>query len=239
MIKIAVISGKGGVGKSSISILLGAIIAERKKTLLLDFDLCGPSIVGALDIKGEVYKAKKGLIPIKITENLHALSMGSLMKGTDSVIWRGPKKISTLSMFYDSIDGFDCVVIDTPPGLSEEHRFLAEKGICGLIVTTPQNVSLSDASKAINFCVANGIPILGLIENMSGYRCECCKRVSNIFGSEGGRLLAGDFKVPFVCKLEIDTLFGELLDNGEFMKRYKSLSVYVKLKKIVSEAILD
>jgi len=166
MLKIAVMSGKGGVGKSSISILLSTILSEDRRTLLLDFDLCGPSIVSGLNIKGEVYKAEKGLVPIRITENLHALSMASLVRETDSVIWRGPKKISTLSMFYDSIDGFDCVVIDTPPGLSEEHRFLAEKGICTLIVTTPQNISLSDASKAVTFCLTNGLPIIGVVENM-------------------------------------------------------------------------
>ena len=237
MIKIAVMSGKGGVGKSSISILLSTIMAERRRTLLLDFDLCGPSIVAGLNVRGEVYKAEKGLIPIQITENLYALSMASLIKETDSVIWRGPKKISTLSMFYDSIDGFDCVVIDTPPGLSEEHRFLAEKGICALIVTTPQNISLSDASKAINFCLTNGLPVVGILENMSGYRCECCKNVNNIFEAKGGKMLAKEFGVPFVCKLEVDPSFGELLDSGDFIRHYRSLDIYLKLKKAISGII--
>lgn len=233
MIKIAVMSGKGGVGKSSISILVSAIMSERWRTLLLDFDLCGPSVVSGLNVRGEVYKAEKGLVPVRVTENLYALSMASLMRETDSVIWRGPKKISTLSMFYDSIDGFDCVIIDTPPGLSEEHRFLVEKGICALVVTTPQNISLSDASKIINFCLVNGLPVMGVVENMSGYRCECCKSITNLFGSGGGKMLADARGVPFICKLEVDPLFGELVDSGDFIRHYKSLEVYPKLKKAV------
>lgn len=230
--KIAVMSGKGGVGKSSVSALVAVVLAESRRTLLLDFDLCGPSVRRGLGAEGEVYKAEKGLVPVRVSEQLHALSMASMIKDTDSVIWRGPKKLSTLSMFLDSADGFECVVIDTPPGLSEEHRFLVGKGVCVLIVTTPQNVSLSDASKAINFCRENAIPVLGLVENMSGYRCECgC--ISNVFGANGGELLAREFEIPFLCRLEIEPMLGELLDSGRFVRECRSLDGYSRVKRVL------
>jgi ATP-binding protein involved in chromosome partitioning len=226
MRKIAVMSGKGGVGKSSVAALLGAILAEKGRTLLLDFDICGPSIATALQAKGEVYKAEKGLKPVVVTESLHVLSMGLLIKETDSVIWRGPKKRATLSMFYESIDGYDYVVIDTPPGLSDEHVFLLEKNISSIVVTTPQNISLGDAARAINFCVVNGMEVLGVVENMSGYLCECCGKVTNIFGSRGGEMLSDELGVPFICRLPIEPPLNEALDSGSFPDGYRELSSY-------------
>ncbi|WEL39227.1 cytosolic Fe-S cluster assembly factor NUBP2 [Encephalitozoon hellem] len=237
MTMIAVMSGKGGVGKSSISIMLSTMMSERKKTLLLDFDLCGPSIAGGLGVRESIYKGEKGLVPVKVTENLYMLSMALLMKDNDSVIWRGPKKISVLSMFYESIDGFENVIIDMPPGISEEHEFLVGKDACALIVTTPQNVSLEDSSRAINFCISSGIRVSGLIENMSGYRCECCGSLTNILGSRGGERLSKEMEVPFVCRLPIDPLLCEALDEGRFVEKCESIDTYVGFRKSVLEIV--
>ncbi|EEQ82546.1 hypothetical protein NCER_100723 [Vairimorpha ceranae BRL01] len=232
--KIAVMSGKGGVGKSSISILLSTILSEKHKCLLLDFDLCGPSCFSSLNGKGEVKKAKKGLTPIQITNNLYVLSMGSMIKPDDAVIWRGPKKLSLLNLFYDSIDDFDFVIIDTPPGVSEEHGFLIDKNIYSLIVTTSQNVALSDTVKAIDFCKINNIKILGIIENLSGYKCNCCGHITNIFASKGGQQLSQHYLINFIEKLPIEPLFGELLDTKEFILKYQELKTYKILKKWIN-----
>ncbi|CAD26379.1 ATP BINDING PROTEIN (MRP/MBP35 family) [Encephalitozoon cuniculi GB-M1] len=233
MSRIAVMSGKGGVGKSSVSIMLSTVLSEKGRTLLLDFDLCGPSIASGFGAKENVYKGEKGLVPIRVSKNLYILSMALLMKDSDSVIWRGPKKMSVLSMFYESIDGFDNVVFDMPPGISEEHGFLIGKDVGALIITTPQNVSLGDSSKAIDFCASNGIRILGLVENMSGYCCECCGSSVNIFGSKGGERLAEETGIPFVCRLPIDSLLCEALDEGRFVERCGSIEAYMKFRKAV------
>jgi ATP-binding protein involved in chromosome partitioning len=230
MKKIAVMSGKGGVGKSSVSILLATTLSEESKCLILDFDICGPSCVTSLNGQGDVKKAVKGLCPIKITENLFVLSMGSMIKQEDAVIWRGPKKISLLNLFWESIEGFDCVIIDTPPGISEEHEFLADKDVEVIIVTTSQNVALSDTVKAIDFCKNNCIRILGVIENMSGYECECCKKITNIFASKGGEQLSEVYDLNFLCSFPIEPEFGKFLDTGEFITKYKNLKAYEILK---------
>ncbi|ADM12003.1 MRP-like ATP binding protein [Encephalitozoon intestinalis ATCC 50506] len=235
MVMVAVMSGKGGVGKSSISIMLSTAMSERGKTLLLDFDLCGPSVASGLGIKEKIYKGEKGLIPAKASENLYILSMALLMKESDSVIWRGPKKMSVLSMFYESADGFDNVVIDMPPGISEEHGFLVGKDISVLIATTPQNISLGDSSRAIDFCISNGIQILGLVENMSGYCCESCGNPTNIFGARGGERLAMEMGVRFICELKIDPLLCEALDEGKFLEKCGSIESYIRLRRSVLE----
>ncbi|WUR04020.1 cytosolic Fe-S cluster assembly factor NUBP2-like protein [Vairimorpha necatrix] len=235
--KIAVMSGKGGVGKSSLSILLSMILSESKKCLLLDFDICGPSCVTSLGGKGQVKKGSKGLIPIKITDNLHVLSMGSMINKEDAVIWRGPKKLSLLNLFYESIDDYDFVIIDTPPGISEEHDFLVNKNIKSLIVTTSQNVALSDTVKAIEFCQMNNIEILGVIENMSGYKCKKCKHITNIFASRGGEKISEYYKLQFVSKLPVEPEFGKMLDKGEFKEKYKDLETYKILKENITRIL--
>ncbi|KAM0671249.1 MRP-like protein [Ordospora colligata] len=237
MVKIAVMSGKGGVGKSSVSIMLSVALSEMGKTLLLDFDLCGPSVVCGLGVRGIVRKASKGFVPVQVTDNLYVLSMGLMMNDTDTVIWRGPKKMHMLSMLYDSIDEFENVVIDMPPGLSEEHGFLRSKDIWALIVTTPQEVSLHDCSRAIDFCMQNDICILGLVENMSGYRCECCGAITNIFGSKGGQRLAESIGIPFLCTLEIDPILCKALDDGVFANTNRSLGSYVKFRDTITKVI--
>lgn len=234
MKKIAVMSGKGGVGKSSISILLSTILSEKSKCLLLDFDICGPSCVNSLNGQGEIKKTEKGLRPIKITNNLFVLSMASMIKPEDAVIWRGPKKLSLLNLFWDSIEGYDYVIIDTPPGISEEYEFFIDKEIKVVIVTTSQNISLSDTVKGIEFCRNNSIEIYGIIENMSGYKCECCKQNTNIFASKGGEHVSIEHDIKFIASLPIEPVFGKFLDTGIFIDNYKSLKSY----KILKESIL-
>lgn len=223
---IAVMSGKGGVGKSSVSAMLAKVLSEKARTIILDFDICGPSLSRALKIEGSLIKAEKGFKPIQITDNLFALSIGVSLKAEDAVIWRGPRKKVFLNLFYDSIDDYDFVVIDTPPGVSEEHEFIAQKGASVLVVSTPQNMALNDAQRCIEFCIKNNLNILGLVENMSSLLCECCNEIFYPFGKGGGKLLAEEYKIEFLGSLRIEPEWSQQLDDGTFNEKYKSLAAY-------------
>lgn len=216
-------SGKGGVGKSSIASILSCISAEKTNTLLLDFDITGPSITNIFSSNQRVKKAEKGLEAIKIQGNLHVLSMGALIQKTDSVIWRGPKKLSILRMFYESIDKYDRIIIDMPPGLSEEHQFLLDKNVQVVFVTTPQNIALSDTEKTINFCVSNNLQIKGIVENMSGFKCENCNCEINIFAKSGGKLLAEAYNIKYIGSIELNKNICEAIESKEIYKRYHEL----------------
>lgn len=235
--KIAVMSGKGGVGKSSISLLLSSILSETKKVLLLDFDICGPSCLMPLNLSGTIKKAEKGLVPLQATKNLYVISMASMIQKEDAVIWRGPKKLSLLKMFYESIDGFDYVIIDTPPGISEEHDFLIDKDVNALIVTTSQNVALNDTALGINFCLDNKIKIVGIVENMSGLKCKCCGKINNVFAKKGGEFLAMEYNLSVFCTLPLETFFCKILDTGEFLKNYQETETYKIFKENIRRII--
>ncbi|KAM0679017.1 Nucleotide-binding protein 2 [Binucleata daphniae] len=234
---IAVMSGKGGVGKSTVTSLISLISSETKKTLVLDFDLAGPSLNQIFSTDQKIIKQKKGLKAAKIKDNLYMLSMSLLIKPTESVIWRGPKKIQLLQMFFDSIDDYDLIVIDLPPGVSEEQMFLINKNVSAVLVTTPQNLALSDVTLAIEFCVKNDIKIEGLVENMSGYVCKCCNKEINIFGKKGGELLAEDYNINFLGAIKLNNEISKLIENGTLASDYKNIDEYQKIKKM-TESIL-
>lgn len=230
---IAVMSGKGGVGKSSVAAMLAQILSEKFKTIILDFDLCGPSITTALGLKGGLVKCNSGFVPVNVTKSLDALSLGVSLKPEDAVIWRGPRKKSFLELFYESSQGYDYVIIDTPPGISEEHDFLSSKGSSVLIVSTPQNVALNDTQRCIEFCQKNNIEILGLIENMSFLKCECCEEIYYPFGTRGGESLAEEYNIKFLGKLEIDPEWSKTLDDGSFVDCYRHLKTFNKFVEIL------
>lgn len=233
-------SGKGGVGKSSISVLVAQALAAKHRVLVLDFDICGPSITTAFGIQGRLVKTANGFTPLLGPNNIDVLSFGSVLKPEDAVIWRGPKKQGFLKMFYESIGGYDYVVIDTPPGISEEHGFLCGKEINALIVTTPQNVALSDTQRCIEFCTENGIYIWGVVENMAWLECECCQEIQRPFGSKGGQLLAEEYSLRYWGQLPIEPELSRSCDNGTFNQIYNELFSYNFLNdKLYTEAFLD
>lgn len=224
---IAVLSGKGGVGKSSISAMIAKIISLSKKTAILDFDICGPSISTAFNIKeGGLIKTENGFTPININNNLHILSFGSILKPKDAVIWRGPKKQIFLNLFYNSVEDYEYVIIDTPPGISEEHNFLINKDISVIIVTTPQNIALNDTQRCIEFCQENKMNIIGIVENMSWLKCECCEKIQYPFGSKGGKLLAEEYQLDFIGELEIEPEWSVSLDDGSFENKFTAFKAY-------------
>lgn len=229
MKRVAVMSGKGGVGKSTTAALVSLALSRRgRRVLLLDFDICGPSIVHLLGGRGKkVLKAERGLHPVQANERLWYISMASLVGEESSVVWRGPKKTSLLSLFYESIDGnaYDYVVIDMPPGISDEHRFLAGKGVSSLVVTTSQNLSLQEAEATIVFCRGHGIGVIGVLENMSCVECTHCHQTESIFSQGGGRLMAEATGVEYLGSLPIDPLVSDSTERGELAEDFGSFSL--------------
>jgi len=174
--KILVLSGKGGVGKSTFSSQLSYALSsdENQNIGLLDIDICGPSIPRLMGLEGQtIHQSNVGWSPVFLEDNLAVMSVGFMLNDpNEAVIWRGPKKNGLIKQFLRDVDWgeLDYLVVDTPPGTSDEHlsivQYLKETGIDGaILVTTPQEVALMDVRKEINFCKKVGIPILGVVEN--------------------------------------------------------------------------
>ncbi|KAG1774063.1 P-loop containing nucleoside triphosphate hydrolase protein [Suillus placidus] len=231
---IIVCSGKGGVGKSSVSAQLALSLhasSPNARVGVLDVDLTGPSIPRMLGLDGHgVHQSSDGWVPVYADAlgdgepRLACMSVGFLLKKKgDSVVWRGPKKNAMIRQFLSDVrwGELDYLVVDTPPGTSDEHLSLIEhlapvhSRLSAVIVTTPQAVALLDAMKCLSFTRAVALPVLGLIENMSGYVCPCCGDVSNVFSTGGGVEMAIREGVPFLGSMPIDTELVTLLDAAE------------------------
>ncbi|KAK8736727.1 hypothetical protein OTU49_004620 [Cherax quadricarinatus] len=223
--KILVLSGKGGVGKSSIAVMISKILAnEGKRVGLLDVDICGPSIPLLMGVADQpIMDSQWGWKPaISSDGNIKTLSVGSLLSsGAQAVAWRGPRKTALIRrMIKDTLWGrLDYLIIDTPPGTSDEHltiiKLLAAAVPDGaLIVTTPQKLSAGVVSREIRFCQKMGIPILGIIENMSGFCCPGCSTVSHVFSSGAGDYLAKKYDVRLLGHLPLDPRLAAVQEKG-------------------------
>ncbi|KAF8898970.1 P-loop containing nucleoside triphosphate hydrolase protein [Infundibulicybe gibba] len=227
---IIVLSGKGGVGKSSVSTQLALNLyasSANCRVGLLDVDLTGPSIPRMIGRDGHgVHQSTDGWVPVYAdgsAARFACMSVGFLLKKKgDSVVWRGPKKNGMIRQFLSDVrwGELDYLVIDTPPGTSDEHLSLLEhlapvhSRLSSIIVTTPQAVALMDAMKCLSFTQTVNLPVLGLIENMSGYVCPCCGEVSNIFSTGGGEAMAKREGLRFLGSLPVDTDLVTVLDGG-------------------------
>lgn len=179
---VLVLSGKGGVGKSTVAAQVAqSLAADGHEVGLLDLDICGPSVPTMFALQGEeVHQSASGWSPVYVEDNLGVMSIGFLLPGADdAVVWRGPRKNGLIKQFLKDVDWgeLDYLIVDTPPGTSDEHISIAQflmgstRGVDGaLIVTTPQEVAIADVRKEVSFCRKVGIDILGVIENMSGLR---------------------------------------------------------------------
>ncbi|EIJ88091.1 hypothetical protein NEPAR06_2330 [Nematocida parisii] len=200
---ISVASGKGGVGKSTIAYLLATHASKTKKTLLLDFDICGPS-VGVLmgHTTEKVLMQEKGFKPIEKTPTLFYLTIAAMIPANSAVVWRAPKKISLLKMFLESasLEEYDYLIIDMPPGVTDEHDFLCEQVPDAniLIVTTSQNLALDEAADSIKMFQNRNMYILGLIENMRLLKCPNCHNCTAIFSKRGGEMLCDDLNIRYI-----------------------------------------
>ena len=225
--KILILSGKGGVGKSTVSTQLTHALAMRDHQVgLLDVDICGPSVPRIMGLKGEgVRKSNLGWEPVYVEDNLAVMSIGFLLPDPDAaVIWRGPKKNGMIKQFLKDVywDQLDYLLVDTPPGTSDEHlsitTYLNETGVDGaIIVTTPQEVALLDVRKEINFCRRTGVKILGVVENMAGFICPSCKGESQIFAptTGGAEAMAKEMEVPFLGRLPLDPALMKACEEGK------------------------
>ncbi|KAE8744645.1 hypothetical protein FOCC_FOCC008774 [Frankliniella occidentalis] len=224
---ILVLSGKGGVGKSTVSTQLALALKEAGfKVGLLDVDLCGPSVPYLLQLEDrDVHKCDEGWVPVYADsdQKLAVMSIGFLLKDRDaSVVWRGPKKNAMIKQFLTDVywQDIDFLVIDTPPGTSDEHITVMEnlKDLpCdgALLVTTSQAVSVEDCMKELSFCKKANIPVLGVLENLSGFVCPVCSECTNIFSSGGGKSLANLNNIPFLGSIPIDPSLGECGEKGK------------------------
>eukprot|EP01086_Lenisia_limosa_P017322 TRINITY_DN8484_c0_g1_i1.p1 TRINITY_DN8484_c0_g1~~TRINITY_DN8484_c0_g1_i1.p1 ORF type:complete len:371 (+),score=115.17 TRINITY_DN8484_c0_g1_i1:33-1115(+) len=225
--KILILSGKGGVGKSTFASQLSRYLAGKKKEVgLLDIDITGPSIPAVMGVEDEVvHQSAVGLSPVMVEDNLAVMSIGFLLKDTSTaVIWRGPKKNGLIMQFLRDVDwqALDYLVVDTPPGTGDEHISMAQYlKAChpgAVLITTPQDVALNDVRKEVSFCRKVGIPILGIVENMSGFVCPSCSHESHIFPQKpggGGEGLATEVGVPFLGRVPLDPRLARAMDLGQ------------------------
>ncbi|USP73029.1 hypothetical protein yc1106_00303 [Curvularia clavata] len=262
---LLVLSGKGGVGKSSITTQLALTLSLQGNSVgVLDIDLTGPSIPRFFGIEeSKVRQAPGGWIPVdvhgahtlpgqKLRKNnqgegeetgseqdqkvgpLSCMSLGFILASrSDAVIWRGPKKTAMVRQFLTDVlwPPLDYLLIDTPPGTSDEHISLLETLLKNttpspslnpnlpflagaVVVTTPQAISISDVKKELNFCKKTSIRVLGVVENMAGFVCPNCSECTNVFSKGGGQVMANDFQVPFLGSVPIDPAFVELIESG-------------------------
>lgn len=219
--KILVLSGKGGVGKSTVAVNVAVSLSlAGKRVGLLDVDFHGPSIPKMLHLDGtHVMTEDKTLLPVELGD-LKVLSIGFFLQhADDAVIWRGPMKIGVIKQFLKDAEWgeLDYLVIDSPPGTGDEPLSvcqLIEDADGAVIVTTPQEVALADVRKSINFCHTLKLPVLGVIENMSGFVCPKCGEVTEIFKAGGGERMAQEMGVPFLGRIPLDPCIGEACDSG-------------------------
>ena len=246
--KILILSGKGGVGKSTFTAMLGqAFAADADSTVgVMDTDICGPSIPKMMGVESEkIHVSNAGWEPVWVTDNLGIMSVQFMLPSRDdAVIWRGPKKNGLIKQFLKDVEWgeLDYLLVDTPPGTSDEHlsvnSYLKESGVDGAIVlTTPQEVSLLDVRKEVDFCRKAGIPLLGLVENMSGFICSNCKHQNQIFKATtgGAARFAKEARLPYLGSIPLDPRIGMACDYGEsFFDHFPDSPACAALSAIVS-----
>ena len=221
--KIMVLSGKGGVGKSTVAANVAVALAmEGKKVGILDIDFHGPSIPTLLNLEGrQIQHDGESLLPAELAEGIKVISLGFFLKDPeDAVIWRGPMKMNVIKQLLTEVKWgeLDFLIMDFPPGTGDEPLSVAQlvpDSDGAIIVTTPQNLSTIDVRKSISFCKKLNVPVVGVIENMSGFVCPECKTVLNIFKSGGGEKMAAEMGVPFLARIPIDPQVVEASDNGD------------------------
>ncbi len=218
---IAVASGKGGVGKSTVAVNLAIALSQQGlKVGILDADIYGPSVPILLGIKGKqpaIDPEKKKILPLE-KFGLKIMSIGSLLKENDAVVWRGPMIHKTLQQFLDEVEwgNLDILIIDLPPGTGDVQISLSQLvPITGaVVVTTPQDVAVADVVRALSMFEKVKIPILGVVENMSYFTCPHCQGHTEIFSRGGGKKLAETYKTALLGEIPLDQITREGSDAG-------------------------
>ncbi|PIO28986.1 Cytosolic Fe-S cluster assembly factor nubp2 [Aquarana catesbeiana] len=248
---ILVLSGKGGVGKSTISTEIALALRHvGKKVGILDVDLCGPSIPRMLNVHNkDVHQCEGGWVPVFVDQekSISLMSIGFLLEHPDdAVVWRGPKKNALIKQFVSDVawGELDFLIVDTPPGTSDEHITTVDAlrpfhPMGAVLVTTPQAVSIGDVRRELTFCKKMGLPIIGIVENMSGFVCPHCTECTNIFSKGGGEELARHAGVPFLGCVPLDPNLAQSLEVGkDFLQEFPKSSTYASIISIAQQ-ILD
>jgi ATP-binding protein involved in chromosome partitioning len=238
---VMVISGKGGVGKSTVASNLALALAEKgKKIGLLDIDIHGPNLPKMLGVDKERLKSpgEDRIEPVSISENLKLVSMAFLLpEENQAIIWRGPLKIKVIQQFLRDINWgkLDWLIVDSPPGTGDEPLSMAQlvPASSAVIVTTPQEISILDVKKSIDFVRKLNLELLGIVENMSGLRCPHCGKEIPLFKEGGGEKLAKEMDLPFLGAIPIDPEIVKAADKGVlYVENFPDSPATKALKKI-------
>ena len=243
--KILVMSGKGGVGKSTVAANLAISLSlAGKRVGLLDVDIHGPSIPKMLHLEDAVVQTRDGvMLPVEHA-GLKVMSIGFLLRDRDdAVIWRGPRKMTVIKQFLEDVEwgDLDYLIIDAPPGTGDEPLSVCQLAAPvdgAIVVTTPQDVATADVRRSISFCHQLELPVLGVVENMSGFVCPKCGDVTDIFKSGGGERMAADMGVPFLGRIPIDPAVGQACDDGTPFVYYYNQTATAKAFEHVIAPIL-
>ncbi len=245
--KIIIMSGKGGVGKTSTSVNLATALAGKGfKVGLMDVDLHGPDIPRMLGLNGmlEMSADGKKLAPIAYSDNLKVVSIESLTPSKDdAIIWRGPIKYSAIKQFIGDVQWgeLDFLLIDSPPGTGDEPLTVAQtiKDAKAIVVTTPQEISLADVRKSISFCKTVKMGIVGIVENMSGYSCPHCGGTVDLFGSGGGERTAAEMGLNFLGKIPFDPHVVSCGDAGTAIVEKESESAVARAFSSIADKLVQ
>lgn len=243
--KVVVLSGKGGVGKSTVAVNIAvALQMAGKRVGLLDIDIHGPSIPTMLGLEGKTLQGgAEGLLPVDLN-GLKVMSLGFLLPDPDqAVIWRGPLKMGVIKQFLKDVDwgDLDYLVIDSPPGTGDEPLSVCQlisKLDGAVVVTTPQKVAAVDVRKSITFCRQLGVPVLGVVENMSGFACPKCGEISAVFSTGGGKRISVDMGVPFLGSIPMDPAIVAACDSGRPFVRHAAASPTAEIMREIIRPIL-
>ena len=245
--KIVVMSGKGGVGKSTVAVNIArGLAAKGFKVGIMDTDIHGPNVAKMLGLDGEMlYQNDEGIEAPVVDENLKVVSLA--MAGSDSdapIVWRGPLKMGFIKQLLADVNwgALDFLIVDSPPGTGDEPL-----SVCQLIpeldgsviVTTPQEVAILDSRKSVNFSKQVNVPVIGVIENMSGFVCPDCGKTHNLFGSGGGEAAAKELEVPFLGRVPLDPRIMEAQDKGKNAFLTAPESEAVKMLSSIIDGIAD
>jgi len=240
-----VLSGKGGVGKSTVAVNLAvALKMLGKRVGLLDVDIHGPSIPTMLGLEGKTLSASaEGILPFDL-DGMKVMSIGFFLSNqNEAVVWRGPMKMSLIKQFLQDVEWgeLDYLIIDSPPGTGDEPL-----SICQLIgnldgavvVTTPQKVATVDVRKSISFCRQLNVKVLGVVENMSGFVCPKCGEITPILKSGGGQRMAADMNVPFLGSIPMDPQIAEACDDGTaFVHQFATSPTAAVMREIIQPIV--
>ncbi|XP_065830356.1 uncharacterized protein [Oscarella lobularis] len=231
--KILIVSGKGGVGKSSIAASLSMALAQMShKVGLVDLDICGPSVPKLLSVEDQVVvNSTWGWQPLKSPfYDIKVMSTGAILnEDSRAVIWRGPRKTALIKRFLKDVywGRLDFLMFDTPPGTSDEHLTVVKvlKGVepdGAVIVTTPQEVALDTIRKEIDFCRKMSLPIIGIVENMSGFICPCCQAKWDIYCRADVEKLASKHGITYLGRVPLDPELSKCCEYGQnYLERHK------------------